>query len=120
MYSSPAKSFFSVNCFCLHEMSVVCPMHTVMSISTSSSVCSKGSALQYIFTYLCNYPCKRVLCNMTQGLVLYFVSMHFHQYDNKIDRIHTWMQKYDWSIDRIYTRMQQKYDWSKATQAMQK
>ena len=30
LHSSPALFFSSVNCFCLYETSVVCPMHTVM------------------------------------------------------------------------------------------
>ena len=60
MYSSPkyiAFFFFSVNCFCLHKMSIF--YQGMQSFPDSSSVCSKGSALQCIFIL----HCKWIVCN---------------------------------------------------------
>ena len=67
MYSSQTISFFfSLNCFCLHKTScLLLNMHAVMPRDNSSSVCSKGSALQCIFIgskcsgyYIITWFCK--------------------------------------------------------------
>ena len=47
MYSSPKiSSFFSANCFCLHETSAVCTKYTCSGAHIAVQACSEGCVLR--------------------------------------------------------------------------